>query len=249
MICILAFLVVWCLMPEIMADVNNHSLKNKKNKQSLDTSKVSEDNDIEIDVEVKRDVGDEEGNYDDYEIHFYIDGNRMEDVKKVQIKMPSGKKVALRNKLGFNYMEFEVDNEQRYSLEDLKKKFPEGNYTIQLFPKKFGSKSFNLEYDFPTTPVITYPENDSTNIPLSFTMEWETLDDNINGILLRVEDGNESYAYETYNISTNATSFSIPEGLLLPNTKTRIELTIFKSNENGYTVSSNKIIHFTTGSE
>jgi len=244
MVCF-AFVIGVGAVTEVIAD--NH--KKQKTEQSLDINNVSEDDDIEIGVEVTKDVGNDEGNYDDYEIHFYIDGDRIEDAKKVQIKTPIGKKAELRNKLGFNNMEFEVDSGQRYSLDDLKNKFPEGNYTIQLFPKKFGSKSFNLAYDFPATPVITYPENDSTNIPLPFTMEWETLDDNIDGLLLEVEDGNESYAYETYNISTNATSFTIPEGVLLPNTRTRIELTIFKSDGNGYTISSKRIIHFTTASE
>ena len=166
----------------------------------------------------------------------------MDNIKKVQIKAPGGKTSILKNGLGFGDSEFSYNSDN----DVLQSKFPEGRYLITFSPQKYGDIKINITYDFPSTPLITYPEDGATNVPLNFTIEWELLDD-IDRLRLNVEGhDNDEIDFEK-ELSIDATSFTLPEGLLLPNRQYQIELKAFKDGEN---VSiSTRSIFFTTGTE
>mgnify|MGYP001615046561 FL=1 len=238
MICILAFLVVWCLNTDVMASKHRHLLGNAKLK-----SNSGFDNDIEVNVEKL-----EESNNVEYSIVFVFDGG-LENVKKVQIKAPNSKSSLLKNSLGFDKLWFSRGS---LTYEDLINKFPEGKYSIKFSPSKFGSISFNLTYDIPSTPVITYPKDGATDVPLSFTITWESMSD-VDGLQLGI-GGDGAYPWLEVDLATGDTSFSVPDGLLQPNTQYEIDLTAYKnSDENTDTFNSEmrsrRIISFTTGSE
>lgn len=234
MICILAFLVVWCLNTDVMASKQRHLRENAK-------AKSNSGSDIEVYVEVEKDTepGSEVGI-----ISFEVggDGDTLDNIKEVQIKAPSGKKSILKNGLGFGGSEFSYESDY----EVLQSKFPEGRYLITFSPKKYGDITINITYDFPSTPVITYPEDGATNVPLNFTIEWELLDD-IDGLRLIIEgEEGDDMDFEK-ELSIDATSFTLPEDILLPNSQYQIQLKAFKDGEN---VSiSTRSIYFTTGSE
>ena len=113
--------------------------------------KSNSDSDIGLGVMVEKL---EESNNVEYGIDFGFEDGGLENVKKVQIKAPNSKSSLLKNSLGFDELVF---NRGGLAYEDLINKFPEGKYSIKFSPSKFGSISFNLTYDFPSTPVITYP--------------------------------------------------------------------------------------------
>ena len=131
------------------------------------------------------------------------------------------------------------------SSENFQSKFPVGDYSITFFPSKFGNETISLSYDFPSTPVITYPGNNATNVPLSFTVEWEPFND-IDELSLYIMDDNsedEDKVYEL-DLTVDSESVSIPDGVLQSNTQYHIALEAYRDN---YVTS--RFIHFTTGSE
>ncbi len=242
MISILAFLVVWCLNTDVMASKHRH-LRGNSNLKSNSSS------DIGLGVMVEKL---EESNNVEYGIDFGFEDGGLENVKKVRIKAPNGKSEVLQNSLGFDELVFDRGG---LTYEDLINKFPEGKYSIKFSPNKFGSISFNLTYDFPSTPVITYPKDGATEVPLSFTITWESVSD-IDGLRLSIgiDNGGSDHISLDVELAAGDTSFSVPDALLKPNTQYGIELTAHKdSDENTDTFDSEmrsaRGISFTTGSE
>ena len=204
--------------------------------------KSNSDSDIGLGVMVEKL---EESNNVEYGIDFGFEDGGLENVKKVQIKAPNSKSSLLKNSLGFDELVF---NRGGLAYEDLINKFPEGKYSIKFSPSKFGSISFNLTYDFPSTPVITYPEDGATDVPLSFTLTWESVSD-IDGLWLSIEG-----VLDLFELAAGDTSFSVPDALLKPNTQYGIELTAYKNSDENTDTFDSKMrsargIGFTTGSE
>ena len=174
----------------------------------------------------------------EYYVEFEISGEGLRKVKKVQMEAPDGRSELVQNPLGFDALHLQRDG---MTYADLIKKFPEGKYSIKFSPSKFRGISFNLTYDFPSTPVITYPKDGATEVPLSFTITWESVSD-IDGLQLNIED------LLSVDLAVGSTSFSVPGGLLQQNTWYSMELIARKSsNENE--MLSKRPIDFTTGSE
>ena len=191
-----------------------------------------------------------------YNFEFDINGLMLKDVKKVTLKAPNGKKAEfkIKDKLGLNSLQSEADDYTSY--EDFKKSFPEGKYTFEFLPKKFGNLIVYMSHDFPPVPEITYPEDGAADMPLSFIIEWESLNEEVDNLRLHIDNDDAIDSDLSFDISvTGDTSFSIPSGLLRPNTEYRIELSAFRyakvsnvPDENGR-VRTTKRINFTTGSE
>lgn len=232
MICILAFLVVWCLNTDVMASKHRHLRENAK-------AKSNSSSDIEVYVQVEKDT---EPGSEDGIIIFGFEEDTLKNIKQVRIKAPGGKTSILKNGLGFGDSEFLYESDY----EDLQNKFPEGRYLITFSPKKYGDITINITYDLPSTPVITYPEDGAANVPLNFTIEWELLDD-IDGLRLIIEgEEGDDMDFEK-ELSIDATSFTLPEGILQPNSQYQIQLLAFKDGE--HVSMSTRSIYFTTGSE
>lgn len=178
-----------------------------------------------------------------YGINFRIDGN---DVRKILIMLPNGKNMFLNNTINLNDFDLEA---WRMNYEEFNYRFPEGKYYIILLPQWKKSLRFNITHDFPSTPVITYPDDGATGVPLNLTVEWETLgtiDD------LGIELGSEGIHFDII-LPTDATSFTFPSGMLQPNTTYQLDLYLSVEEETSYgsvyDIESSRVIYFTTGTE
>lgn len=105
-----------------------------------------------------------------------------------------------------------------------------------------------MTHDFPPTPVITYPEDGATDVPLSFDVVWEQMDFDV---FLTLEGG--IFDEFVVGLSKVDTSYTIPSGLLQPNTEYELSLevqtVIGGGAEEGNDLQVVRIIRFTTGSE
>ena len=198
------------------------------------------ENDIEMDVDLFKYVS---SDGESYKIEIEIGGEDVKKVKTATINTPSGK-MKLKNALGLD----EIGLWASYgSYVEFNKKFPEGEYSITLSPKKYGSMKVDMTHDFPPTPVITYPEDGATEVPLNFDVVWEQMD---NSVYLTLEGGN----IEPLSVSLTEvdTSYTFPSGLLQPNTEYELSLeveTTIGGGDEGNDLDTIRIIHFTTGSE
>ena len=172
-------------------------------------SNIMAQDEIEMDIEIWKSAF-SHGVY--YGIEFELNGNGVKNARWVLINLPNGKKMWLRNTIGLNEICLEAWD---MSYEEFNNRFPEGKYRIILFPKQYGKLIVNMTHDFPQTPVITYPADGATDVPLTLTIEWEPLSD-IDGLWL--EFGGEGLEAEV-DLPIDTTSFTFPAGMLQPNTQ------------------------------
>ena len=206
------------------------------------------ENSVEVDIDLHKYV------FSDSESYLFdisIFGENFNKAKNVTLTMPSGKRVQLKNSAVFDDIQLYASCE---SYDDFKEKFPEGEYSIILSPKKYGSHKVDITHDFPETPEITYPEDGAVDVSLAPTITWEALNniDSLTISIQTVEDGNE---IDKIYLSKDATSYTIPSGLLQPNTKYELSLkaeTVMGGGEEGNDyneLETIRVIGFTTGSE
>lgn len=199
------------------------------------------ENDVEMDIDLSKVVS-SDGEW--YGIEIEIGGEDVKKVKIATIKIPSGKRMLLNNSLGLDNITLEATYG---SHDEFNEKFSEGEYSITLLPKKYGSLKVDMTHDFPPTPEITYPEDGATDVPLNFDVVWEQMD---LGVYLTLESGN----IEPLSVSLTEvdTSYTFPSGLLQPNTEYELALmveTTIGGGEEGNDLDTVRIIRFTTGSE
>lgn len=126
--------------------------------------------------------------------------------------------------------------------------FPEGKYSINASSETKEMANFDVAYDFPSTPIITYPNEGDTDIPTSFTIEWEQLNDNdLDGLWIFIESVDGDDLEFEKELSLDATSFTFSDGLLNPNTEYQVGINAFIEDDNGEREST-RAIFFTTGS-
>ena len=248
-VCVVAFLVVCWLSSVAMASNQKHHGEKVKLGYNLRTNLTAhKSHDDEDEARVGMDIS--KNVYSDgefYEIDFDIEGSALINVKKIRIKTPA-KTAELKkaNIFGFTDIAFEAGN---MSFEDFQDNFPEGEYSIILFfQNKIGRKTFDVTHDFPSTPVITSPEEGATDVPLTFTIEWEPLTDvDIDGLFLDIE-GDDGAEIERF-FTVSETSFTVPDGLLQPNTQYEIGLATYKNLGEDIYIASFRVVNITTGSE
>lgn len=140
-----------------------------------------------------------------------------EGIKKVILRIPKGKKgKKLRVNTPLNTYHSEFTQELvGGQYEEFRKKFPEGKYvaTVRLKGGRSQKFRFRMTHDFPDMPVITYPTNGATDVPLTFTIQWQTLS-GIDGLKLEIEDDLDFAIV----LPVDSTSFTLPSGILQPNT-------------------------------
>lgn len=201
------------------------------------------ENDVEMDIHLFKYVS---SDGESYEIDFEIEGEDVKKVKIIMIKTPTGKKMVLKNSLGFD----EIKLSTTHNYDEFKKKFPEGEYSITFLPKKYGSLKVDITHDFTENPVITYPEDGATNVSLAPTITWEALN-NIDGLVIHIEtaeEGGNDIEFEI-DLSKDATSYTIPSGLLQPNTEYELALEVGFNIDEKAEVITVRVIRFTTRSE
>jgi hypothetical protein len=108
-----------------------------------------------------------------------------------------------------------------------------------------------MAYDFPTTPVVTSPADNATDVSLAPTFEWESLaDDDVDGLLLILltQDFSENTLELIRYLPKETTSFSVPEGFLEADTEYELNVVAYKAfGENAY-MTGVRYISFTTAS-
>jgi hypothetical protein len=174
-----------------------------------------------------------------YGFYIEIGGDALKNTLWVLITNPNGKMMWLKNTFGLTKFEFDTYHTSLMSYEEFENRFPEGEYSVILWPSMW-NVTVNKTYTFPQTPVITYPSDGATGVPLNPTITWEPLVD-IDYLSLDISaEGLDA----SISLLTAATSYKIPSGLLRPNTQYRIEL------EAGIVgdYQSSRLIYFTTGS-
>jgi len=202
-------------------------------------NRIMAQDEIEMDIIMWKDAF-SHGVY--YGIEFNLEGNDVKNVRNVLINLPNGKKMWLRNTIGLNAICLEAWD---MSYEEFNNRFPEGEYRIILFPQWNKSLRVNVTHDFPQTPVITYPADGATDVPLDLTVEWESLGD-IDGLCLSMEGAGLEFEID---LPTDATSLAIPSGVLQPNTQYELWLEAEITDGRDNDLESCRCIYFTTGAE
>ena len=175
-----------------------------------------------------------------YAIQFDLFGEQLKKVNKVVIDVPKSKKIVLHNQLNFNRFLLSSDN---MTFEEFNKRFPEGEYNIDLFPKSYGRFKSTMIYNFPN-PVITYPPDGTANVPTHLMILWEPLT-NINDLQLTIKTG----GYEFSNgLPVDATSFTVYQDLN-HNTQYQISLRATTTDFEGNALVTTQTVTFTTGLE
>ncbi|MBM4064866.1 MAG: hypothetical protein FJ266_04405 [Planctomycetes bacterium] len=137
-ICMGVFLVMWGLSADVTASGKNHGKKVKIGDILRANVKAQDNQDSEDDIEIGIQVDKFESSSDEfYDIQFYLEGDTLKNAKKVQIKIPTGKKIELKNTVGLNSLDFEAFDLDNVELEE---RFPEGNITLRSFPKKLEAR-------------------------------------------------------------------------------------------------------------
>jgi len=201
--------------------------------------------DIEMDIDMFKDVY-SHGEY--YGIELDTAGNDVKNVKHLLIEVPNGKRMRLRNTLRLNDIALDACG---MSYEEFKNGFPEGEYRIILFPRKYGELRVNMTHDFPQTPIINYPADGDTDVPLNLTIIWEPVIwepvGDVGDVWVEIKGENPQLGEVAldFNVSSDSTSLAIPNGVLLPNSQHELWLTT----KNNDLVTISRIIYFTTAAE
>jgi len=175
-----------------------------------------------------------------YAIQFDLFGEQLKKVNKVVIDVPKSKKILLRNQLNFNRFLLSSDN---MTFDEFKRRFPEGEYSIDFSPRSYGRFRSTMIYNFPN-PVITYPPDGTANVPTHLTILWEPLA-NISDLQLTIRSG----AYELSNsLPIDVTSFTVSQDLD-HNTQYQVALRATTTDFEGNALVTTQTVTFTTGLE
>lgn len=173
-----------------------------------------------------------------YRIQFDLEGNSLKNARRVVIAIPNGKKMEVQNPLHLNIMKFEVA-EPDY--QRLVKSFPEGQYRLRVFPKSSRRDVF-LSHDFPAGLAVTSPATGST-VPTSFTAQWYPVANAVSSIFVEITGPGRNY---TATLPANATSFTVPDGLLEPGQAYKMALGVSVQGDGAGRHETAQIVEFTT---
>jgi hypothetical protein len=161
-------------------------------------------------------------------------------VYKLSIHVPNRKKIQFNNRLNFNNFLFSSDH---MNFTQFDRQFPEGEYKIDLSPRRYGRFVINMIYNFPN-PLISYPSDGEIDVPLKPTFLWDPLE-NIGNLTITVKSVGDEL---TNDLPTDATSFT-PNENLDPNTQYDVSLRAEVTDFEGNRLITTRTISFTTGEE
>jgi hypothetical protein len=179
-----------------------------------------------------------------YKVNFDLEGDVLKNTRKVYITVPRNKNMMIRNRLNLNKITLESINT---SYEDFIDAFPEGTYNFYLFPRLFkNSRNVLMSHDFPNTPVLIYPTDGASTVPLTPIIEWAQFSSSdIDNLFLEIKGIGLNYRIE---LLPNTTSLALPIGLLKPITQYTLSLGAKKTTDSqGSYRESARVITFTTG--
>ena len=177
---------------------------------------------------------------DSFGIDFQLWGENLKKVSKFSILVPNRKKIQFSNHLNFNNFLFSSDS---LDFTQFNRQFPEGKYEFDFSPRKYGRFAVNMIYNFPN-PLITYPSDGATGVPLNLTFQWDPLE-NIGNLTITIKSASSEL---TNDLPTNATSFT-PSGGLDPNTQYDVSLRAEAIDFGGNRLVTTLTISFTTGAQ
>ena len=175
-----------------------------------------------------------------YGIEFQLWGENLKEVRKFSIRVPNGKKIQFSNRMNFNNFLVSTDS---MNFTQFNRQFPEGEYEIDFSPRRYGRFVVNMIYNFPN-PLITYPSDGATGVPLDLTFQWGPLE-NIGSLTITIKSASNEL---TNDLPTNATSFT-PSGGLDPNTQYNVSLRAEAIDFEGNRLVTTHTISFTTGAQ
>lgn len=173
-------------------------------------------------------------------IDFELWGENLKKVSKFLILVPNRKKIQFNNRLNLNNFLFSSDN---MDFTQFSRQFPEGEYEFDFSPRKYGRFVVNMIYNFPN-PLITYPSDGATGVPLNLTLQWDPLE-NIGSLTITIKSASNEL---TNDLPTNAISFT-PSGGLDPNTQYNVSLRAEAIDFEGNRLVTTHTISFTTGAQ
>lgn len=173
-------------------------------------------------------------------VKFDLFGEKLKKVNKVSISVPNGKRILLHNQLNFNKFLLASDN---MTFDEFRKRFPEGEYNIDLFPRSYGRFKSTMIYNFPN-PVITYPPDGTANVPTHLTILWEPLT-NISDLQLSIKTAGDELSY---GLPVDATSFTVYQDLD-HNTQYEVSLRATTTDFEGNALITTRTVSFTTGAQ
>jgi hypothetical protein len=179
-----------------------------------------------------------------YKVNFDLEGDVLKNTRRVYITVPQNKNMMIRNRLNLNKITLESINT---SYNDFIEAFPEGTYNFLLFPRPFkNSRNVSMSHDFPNTPVLIYPTDGASTVPLTPVIEWAQFSSSdIDNLFLEIKGIGLNYRIE---LLPNATSLALPIGLLKPITQYTLSLGAKKTTDGqGSYRESARVITFTTG--
>jgi hypothetical protein len=201
----------------------------------------SAQDDLTISLIIRKDVS---SSGEVYKVNFDLEGDVLKNARKVYLTVPRGRNMMIRNRLNLNKITLESVNT---SYEDFIKSFPEGTYHFYLFPRPLkNSRNVLMSHDFPNIPVLTYPADGASNVPLTPVIEWEQFNSaDVDYLFLEITGGGLKYQIE---LLSNTTTVALPIGLLKPVTQYTLSLGAKTTTDNqGSYRESARVITFTTG--
>ena len=143
-------------------------------------------------------------------------GGSEERIKKVTIFGPHGTvrlKARFKDGDGLGQADFQFETPEP-SIEDLMEAYPAGDYSFKGKSIDGGilESTVELSYELLPAPVMTYPKEGETEVPINgLVVEFSS--DDAEAIRLEIEDEEEGVALKV-DLPGNATSFVVPNGWL-----------------------------------
>ncbi len=162
-----------------------------------------------------------------------IDAENEEELEGIRICRPNGQllvdlDVPAGTQRGISGLEIEL---RESDLDALRETYAEGSYDIRASTAA-GSHAFgkaNLSFDLPSAPRIAYPAPGALVQRSNLTVIW-LADRSVAGYELQVEQGEDDGL--KVRLPPERSSFRVPDGILMPGTKTSVEIVAIGANGN-----------------
>jgi len=129
--------------------------------------------------------------------------------------------------------------------------FTSGKYIIKYNVTGYASpvtRTYFLSGSYPLQFNITYPAMNAVNIPRRFTVKWNAVGAGFYDFCVyNATTGDAVYGTSIVNSSATSLSYTIPTGILAPNTKYKITIETLAPAVNGGHKGIKKSVRFTTG--
>jgi hypothetical protein len=160
-----------------------------------------------------------------FQFEFVFDGTPITktELDSFILEIPGGKSMELINGLqvdGFNIFS------EKNTLAQFTTKFPVGTYKANFYPASLGSLECDMTHDFYQTPVVTSPADGATCVPLSPTITWNPM--SVEELWVEIADEAGSTVDFKFDLPPNATSFTVPSGLLKQDVEYYFNLNVIK---------------------